>query len=90
VLCLLPCIARTGKLPLCNVISGNVLVEEEIRVPMPTHKALPSLPFSAPSGQPSIPGVFGEPMVGKPEPMGASYDESKVSVMPCCRQQGRL
>jgi len=49
-------------------------VEEETRVPMPSMVPLPSLPFSAPSGQPSIPGVFGEPLVGKPEPMGATYD----------------
>lgn len=53
------------------------------RVPVPTKKPLPRLPFSSPSGQPSVPGVFAEPLVGKPEPMGATLDAAGVSVCAC-------
>eukprot|EP00983_Pelagomonas_calceolata_P038991 1136993-Pelagomonas_calceolata.AAC.12 len=69
-----------GRLHPCRISSSDVYVEEETRVPMPSMVPLPSLPFSAPSGQPSIPGVFGEPLVGKPEPMGATYDAATVSL----------
>lgn len=51
-------------------------------MPTPSLKPLPTLPFNAPAGQAGAWGLFDAPLVGRPEPMGATVDATLVRVWP--------
>ncbi len=85
--CFLSCLAllRRGQ----ALVPGAVGVQlKEVTVTVAPQPALRPAPAStkpvwfAPSGQRGVDGAFAAPLVGRPEPLGASLDATTVSLLP--------